>query len=131
METLYFTKEHLWIRIEDVATKTVCIGISDYGQESFGELVFADIMQSKTEYAMGEVLAVIESSKIASDIYYPCDCTLQAVNELLQEQPSIVNSDPMTKGWFVKGVLPSLELLQQTCMTQAEYDSFIQESSLE
>ena len=131
METLYFTKEHLWIRIEDTQKNIVSIGISHYGQESFGELVFVDIMQSKTEYTEGEVLAIIESSKIASDIYYPFHCSLKEVNKTLQEKPTIVNVDPMNEGWLVKVVVDSLEVLQNNCMTKTEYDNFIQEFTLE
>lgn len=95
----YYTKEHEWISIEDeVAT----IGITDYAQNQLGELVFVELPELNGEYMCGEPVVVVESVKAASDVYAPISGTIIAVNESLNDTPSLVNTDPQTEGWMWK-----------------------------
>jgi glycine cleavage system H protein len=97
--SLYFTKEHEWIRVEgDTAT----VGISDHAQEQLGDIVFVEVPQSGRELRKGEEAAVVESVKAASDVYSPISGSVIEGNEALSDDPALVNNDPEGAGWFFK-----------------------------
>jgi glycine cleavage system H protein len=99
MATTYFTEEHEWIRVEgDEAT----VGITEYAQEQLGDLVFVELPQVGTEMSRGDTAVVVESVKAASDVYAPVDGEITAVNETLSDDPALVNSSAMDKGWLWK-----------------------------
>ena len=96
---LKFTKDHEWLRIEgDVAT----VGITAHAQEQLGDLVFVELPKEGASFEQGAAAAVVESVKAASDVYAPVSGEIVAVNQSIVDEPSLVNSDPMGKGWFVK-----------------------------
>lgn len=97
--TLYFTREHEWIRVEgDTAT----IGISDHAQEQLGDVVFAEVPDAGRRVAKGQEAAVVESVKAASDVYAPVSGEVIEGNQAVADDPSLVNSDPEGQGWFFK-----------------------------
>ena len=97
--TLYFTREHEWIRVDgDTAT----VGISEHAQEALGDIVFAEVPQAGKRLAKGEEAAVVESVKAASDVYSPVSGEVTEGNQAVADDPSIVNSDPEGDGWFFK-----------------------------
>ena len=97
--SLYFTKEHEWIRLEgDVAT----IGISDHAQEALGDIVFAEVPEAGRTVAKGDEAAVVESVKAASDVYAPVGGQVIEGNAALNDDPSLINRDPEGEGWFFK-----------------------------
>jgi glycine cleavage system H protein len=97
--SLYFTKEHEWIRVEgDTAT----IGISDHAQEQLGDIVFAEVPETGKRLSKGQEAAVVESVKAASDVYSPVSGEVVDGNSKVADDPSIVNSDPEGEGWFFK-----------------------------
>ena len=97
--TLYFTREHEWIRVEgDTAT----IGISDHAQEQLGDVVFAEVPEAGRRVAKGQEAAVVESVKAASDVYAPVSGEVIEGNQAVADDPSLVNSDPEGQGWFFK-----------------------------
>jgi len=97
--SLYFTKEHEWIRVEgDTAT----IGISSHAQEALGDIVFAEVPDAGRKVSKGQETAVVESVKAASDVYAPVSGEVVEGNQALADDPSIVNSDPEGEGWFFK-----------------------------
>ncbi|HEY8593216.1 MAG TPA: glycine cleavage system protein GcvH [Sphingomicrobium sp.] len=97
--SLYFTKEHEWIRVEgDTAT----IGISNHAQEALGDIVFAEVPEAGRKVAKGQEAAVVESVKAASDVYAPVSGEVVEGNSQVADDPSIVNSDPEGEGWFFK-----------------------------
>ena len=97
--SLYFTKEHEWIRVEgDTAT----VGISDHAQEALGDIVFAEVPEAGRRVAKGQEAAVVESVKAASDVYAPLSGEVIESNPAVADDPSLVNSDPEGQGWFFK-----------------------------
>lgn len=97
--SLYFTKEHEWIRVEgDVAT----VGISDHAQNQLGDIVFAETPEAGRDVAKGDDAAVVESAKAASDVYAPVSGEVLEGNEALADNPALVNEDPEGEGWFFK-----------------------------
>ncbi|GAA4716636.1 glycine cleavage system protein GcvH [Sphingomonas lutea] len=97
--SLYFTKEHEWIRVEgDTAT----IGISNHAQEALGDIVFAEVPEAGRKVSKGQEAAVVESVKAASDVYAPVSGEVVEGNAAVADDPSLVNSDPEGEGWFFK-----------------------------
>ncbi|MCX7738736.1 MAG: glycine cleavage system protein GcvH [Hydrogenothermaceae bacterium] len=96
-EDLYYTKEHIWVKIEgDMAT----IGITDYGQHQLGDIVFIDMPEIGREIESGEVIASVESVKAISEVYAPLTGKIIEINEDLSNDPSTINSDPYGDGWI-------------------------------
>lgn len=97
--SLYFTKEHEWIRVEgDTAT----IGISNHAQEALGDIVFAEVPEAGRRVSKGQEAAVVESVKAASDVYAPVSGKVIEGNQAVADDPALVNSDPEGQGWFFK-----------------------------
>jgi glycine cleavage system H protein len=97
--SLYFTKEHEWVRVEgDTAT----IGISDHAQEQLGDIVFAEVPEAGRRLSKGQEAAVVESVKAASDVYAPVSGEVIEGNQAVADDPALVNTDPEGQGWFFK-----------------------------
>lgn len=97
--SLYFTKEHEWIRVEgDTAT----VGISGHAQEQLGDIVFAEVPEPGIRLNKGQEAAVVESVKAASDVYAPVSGEIIEGNRAVTDDPALVNSDPEGQGWFFK-----------------------------
>ena len=97
--SLYFTKEHEWVRVDgDTAT----VGISNHAQEALGDIVFAEVPEAGRRVAKGQEAAVVESVKAASDVYAPLSGEVIEGNPAVADDPSLVNSDPEGQGWFFK-----------------------------
>src|SRR5436190_844192 len=97
---LRFTQTHEWIRIEEDGT--VVVGITYHAQSQLGELVFVDLPDIGIRVHASDEVCVVESVKAASDVYSPLSGTIIAINEDLEESPSLVNSDPFGDGWLFK-----------------------------
>ena len=97
--SVYFTKEHEWIRVEgDTAT----VGISNHAQEQLGDIVFAEVPETGRQLSKGQEAAVVESVKAASDVYAPVSGEVTEGNQAVADDPALVNSDPEGEGWFFK-----------------------------
>lgn len=97
---LKYTASHEWVRLNDDGTATV--GITDHAQERLGDLVFVETPQPDTQVTAGEVCAVVESVKAASDIYAPLSGKILASNAALAETPEAINKDAFGEGWLFK-----------------------------
>lgn len=96
---LYYTKDHEWTKVEgDTAT----VGITDYAQEQLGEVVFVELPKVGKDFGVHKELAVVESSKAASDVYCPVAGKVTEVNGELESQPELVNKDCYGDGWLCK-----------------------------
>ncbi len=94
-----YTEDHEWVLLEgDTAT----IGISDHAQEQLGDVVYVELPEEGAEFAEGAQVATVESVKAASEIYAPVAGEVVEINGALNEQPDLVNSDPLGDGWFFK-----------------------------
>lgn len=97
--SVYFTKEHEWIRVEGNAAT---VGISSHAQEALGDIVFVEVPQAGREFRKGEEAAVVESVKAASDVYSPISGSVIEGNQAIADDPALVNNDPENAGWFFK-----------------------------
>ena len=79
---------------------TVSIGITEYAQDSLGDVVFVEIPDAGTAVAAGDSFSEVESTKSVSDIYAPVSGTIAAVNDQLEDRPELLNSDPYGEGWI-------------------------------
>ncbi len=98
-EELRYTEEHEWVASDD---EIETVGITDYAQDSLGELVYVELPRIGKDVRKGDELAVVESCKSASDVYAPISGIVVEVNEMLNETPSLVNESPYEDGWLVK-----------------------------
>src|SRR6476646_5407664 len=96
--TFRFTKEHEWIEGEG---KTGKIGITDYAQNSLGDIVFVEVPKVGSEVKAGKVFGSVESVKAVSDLYSPVSGTVTAVNEELTTAPEKINADA-NNTWMLK-----------------------------
>lgn len=98
-ETLRYTKDHEWVRIEgNVAT----IGITDFAQGELGDIVYVDINTVGSALNAEEIFGTVEAVKTVSDLFLPVAGTITEVNPALEGNPELVNSDPYGEGWMVK-----------------------------
>ena len=98
-EELRYTKDHEWIRLEgDIAT----VGITDFAQRELGDIVYVEIETQGETVEQGEVFGTVEAVKTVSDLFMPVTGVIEEVNEALQSEPELVNSDPYSKGWMIR-----------------------------
>jgi glycine cleavage system H protein len=96
---LRYSREHEWVRVDgDVAR----IGITDFAQESLGDVVFVQLPDVGLDVVAGASAAEIESTKSVSDVYVPVSGAVRAVNEALVGAPELVNQDPYGEGWILE-----------------------------
>lgn len=95
---LQYTESHEWVSVSDEGVAT--IGITDHAQEALGDLVFVELPEVDDEVSQGDPCAVVESVKAASDLYAPVSGRIIAINEELDADPAIINSDPYDDGWL-------------------------------
>jgi glycine cleavage system H protein len=107
---LKYTESHEWVDANDDGNAR--IGITDHAQEALGDLVFVELPTVGDEISQGDPCAVVESVKAASDIYTPISGTVVAVNEDLDADPAIINSDPYNDGWLYELELIDSEELE-------------------
>jgi glycine cleavage system H protein len=96
---LKFTKDHEWIRVEgDIAV----IGITDFAQHELGDIVYVEIETVGESLGKEEVFGSVEAVKTVSDLFMPISGEILELNENLEGNPELVNTDPYNEGWMVK-----------------------------
>lgn len=96
-EDLKYHKEHTWAK---VSGKKATIGITDYAQESLGDIVYIDLPEVEATVEAGTEMAEIESTKATSSVIAPMSGTVIEVNEKLADSPETINEEPYGKGWI-------------------------------
>ncbi|MDT0262791.1 glycine cleavage system protein GcvH [Jatrophihabitans lederbergiae] len=114
---LRYTTEHEWAKI--TGGNTVRIGITDYAQNSLGDIVFVSVHGLDTEVASGDTLGEVESTKSVSDLYAPLAGSVVARNEALDDTPELVNSDPYGSGWIAEIEVEDLSVLDSLLDAEA------------
>lgn len=117
---LRYTDTHEWVR--DNGDGTVTVGITEHAQEALGELVYAELPQPGRRVARGEAVAVVESTKAASDVYAPLDGEVLLANDTLADAPQTVNTLPYTEGWLYT-LRPADPAALASLLTAAAYDA--------
>lgn len=97
---LRYTAEHEWIKV--TSTNTVRVGITDYAQNSLGDIVFVSVHGLGSAVAAGDSFGEVESTKSVSDLYAPVAGEVVTRNEALDEKPELLNSDPYGAGWIAE-----------------------------
>ena len=94
-----YSKDHEWVSIEnEIAT----VGITNHAQESLGDIVFIELPDIGKSIKMGDQVGVIESVKVASELYSPVSGEIIEVNNELTTTPQLLNTDPENTGWYMK-----------------------------
>jgi glycine cleavage system H protein len=119
-----YTKEHEWIKADG---GNATIGITDYAQQSLGDIVFVDLPKVGAEISVGKTLGSVESVKAVSDLYAPASGTVLEVNGALANAPEQINKDAHGS-WMLKIKLSNPADLG-ALLTAADYEKFVAEES--
>ena len=96
---LRYSSDHEWVRVDG---DSVTIGITEYAQDALGDVVFVEMPEPGVAVAAGATFSEVESTKSVSDIYAPVSGSISAVNDALESQPELLNSDPYGEGWICR-----------------------------
>lgn len=122
-DELRYHKEHTWVK---VSGKKATIGITDYAQESLGDIVYIDLPEVDTELEANTEFGEIESTKTTSPLIAPISGRIIEVNEELSESPEIINEDPYGKGWIaIVEIADKSEI--DDLMDSSEYAKYVEE----
>ena len=106
MTEIYYTKDHEWIKIDG---NVGVVGITAYASEQLGDIVFVELPEDGKIAEIGKDIAVVESVKAASEVYSPVSGKIIEINEALESNPELINSNPYDQGWIIKIELLNLE----------------------
>jgi glycine cleavage system H protein len=121
MSDTRYTRDHEWVQLDgDIAT----VGITDHAQEALGDVVFVELPEVDRVVAESEACAVVESVKAASDVYAPLAGKVIEINEMIVEDPSLVNGDPTGEAWFFKLELSDPDAFE-ALMDEDAYTAFV------
>jgi len=101
---LLYSADHEWVRIDGTTAR---VGITDYAQDALGDVVFVQAPTVGSSVTSGDSFSEVESTKSVSDIYAPVDGVIAAVNDRLDSEPALVNSDPYGDGWLCEITMSS------------------------
>lgn len=97
---LRYTAEHEWVRVDDA--QTVTVGITYYAQDSLGDIVFVSLPEVGESVQAGGSCGEVESTKSVSELFAPIDGQVLEVNESLEADPAVINSEPYGAGWLMR-----------------------------
>jgi glycine cleavage system H protein len=124
-EDLHYSKDHEWVRVEgDLAV----IGITDYAQNSLGDVVYVELPKTGETFAANESFGSVESVKAVSEVFTPIAGTVISINESLADEPEKVNSDSYGEGWMIRLRMENPAAVD-SLLTAAEYEDFTKAES--
>ena len=98
-KNLLYTKEHEWLRVDgDFAY----VGITNHAQGELGDIIFIEFPKVGDIFSLNDVFGTIEAVKTLADLYIPVTAKIIEINEKLESEPELINSDPYNHGWIVK-----------------------------
>ena len=119
-EDLHYSKDHEWVRVEgDVAV----VGITDYAQNSLGDVVYVELPKVGEQFAANEPFGSVESVKAVSEVFSPVTGEVAGANESLNDEPEKVNQDPYGEGWMIRMKMSNSGEVD-SLLTAAEYEDF-------
>ena len=123
LENLKYSEDHEWVKVDDsVAT----VGITDFAQSELGDIVFVDVESDIDSVTFGETFGAIEAVKTVSDLLSPCSGKVIEVNEKLEDEPQLINTDPFGEGWIIKVEMNNSDELNNLMDAEA-YKNFTSE----
>ncbi len=123
LEHLYYTEEHEYVGETDDEGVYV-VGITDYAQGELGDIVYVELPRVGEHFGQMDVFGVIEAVKAVSDLYCPIAGEVVEVNEAIDLDPALVNSDPYGEGWMIRLRADEDDALADL-MSPADYESHI------
>jgi len=122
VDELLYSRSHEWVLVDGESAR---VGITDHAQDALGQIVDVQLPSIGDAVVAGKAVAEVESSKSVSDIGSPVSGTVVLVNELLVDQPELINSDPFGAGWLYEVQLSYDEMLEGL-MSADEYRALTQ-----
>jgi glycine cleavage system H protein len=119
-DDLHYSKDHEWVRVEG---GVAIVGITDYAQDSLGDVVYVELPKVSDEFAANEPFGSVESVKAVSEVFSPVSGEIVAINETLADTPEKVNEDPYGEGWMIRVQLSNPGEVD-SLLTAAEYEDF-------
>lgn len=119
-DDLHYSKDHEWVRVEG---NTAVVGVTDYAQDSLGDVVYVELPKVGDEFAANESFGSIESVKAVSEVFSPVSGEITGMNDQLADAPEKVNQDPYGEGWMIR-VQMSNPGEVDSLLTAAEYEDF-------
>ena len=124
-DTLSYSKDHEWLR---VSGDEGVIGISEFAQESLGDIVYVELPKVGDKFEAGDPFGSVESVKSVNELFIPVSGEVIEINETLADSPELVNSDSYKDGWMVKiKILDTAEI--DSLLSSVEYEDFIKEQA--
>lgn len=120
-EDLLYTREHQWIKIKQ---EEATIGITDYAQNSLGDIMYVELPLKGKKVAQFEKVVVIESVKVASEVLSPLSGEIVEVNSFLKKKPELINQSPYKEGWLLVLKIASMEE-KETLISAEEYRDYL------
>ena len=120
---LRYTQEHEYIRTED-DPDVVTIGITDFAQGELGDVVYVELPSAGTAFAAHDVFGTVEAVKAVSELFCPLAGEVVEVNERLDAEPALVNSDPYGDGWMIRLKVSEPSAIGEL-MDAAEYEDHV------
>jgi len=124
-DDLHYSKDHEWVRVEG---NVAIVGITDYAQDSLGDVVYVELPKAGEDFAAHESFGSVESVKAVSEIFTPVSGKVAEVNDSLNDEPEKVNQDPYGVGWMIKIKMSSPGEVD-SLLTAAEYEDFTKAES--
>ena len=119
-EDLHYSKDHEWVRVEG---NTAIVGITDYAQDSLGDVVYVELPKVGDQFAANESFGSVESVKAVSEVFSPVSGEISGINESLSDEPEKVNEDPYGNGWMIRVNMSNAGEVD-SLLSAAEYEDF-------
>lgn len=124
MSNVFYTEDHEWVEV--LEENKIRIGITDFAQDELGDIVYVDLPEVGDEFDAGDEFGTVESVKSVSEVLTPFAGIIITVNDLVDDEPEMVNDDPMGEGWFIE-VEVDEAIDTSELMNKEEYEAFIAE----
>ena len=124
---LRYSTDHEWVRLEGALVR---VGISDFAQDALGDVVYVELPEVGLKVSANSALGEIESTKSVSDVFAPVSGEVLEANDMLEDQPELVNEDPYGDGWICV-IRPNDSSELEDLMDAERYDSFVADESPE
>jgi glycine cleavage system H protein len=119
-EDLHYSKDHEWVRVDG---GNAIIGITDYAQNSLGDVVYVELPKAGENFSANESFGSVESVKAVSEMFIPVSGSVVEANEVLSDEPEKVNADPYGEGWMISVRMSNPGEVDRL-LTAAEYEDF-------
>jgi glycine cleavage system H protein len=120
LDDLHYSKDHEWVRVDG---NVAVVGITDYAQDSLGDVVYVELPKAGDEFAANESFGSVESVKAVSEVFCPVSGEVVGINDSLNDAPEKVNQDPYGEGWMIRVTMSNPGEVD-SMLTAAEYEDF-------